>query len=86
MNPEHRFSQGFPGARPAAGLKAWVRQSQHPVAHFYAAYPEATTREVLAAIEVSERLGSFRSETRDATPAQFAAAYERLLIDPRREL
>ncbi len=79
-------SYGFPGPVPAAPLKDWVRGAEHPADHYYVACPDASTREVLSALELAGRLDSFSSETGDATPDEFHAAYERLLVDLRRHL
>lgn len=79
-------SYGFPGAVPAAPLKEWVRGADLPASHYYVACPEASTREVLSALEVAARLRSFADDAAAATPEGFHAAYEALLVDLRRHV
>jgi hypothetical protein len=74
-------SHGFPGPIPSEGLRAWIQRGALPASHHYCAYPEATTREVLAALEVSRGLDGFRRAAEDLPAEEFAAAYERLIDD-----
>jgi len=79
-------SEGFPGPLPVASLREWIDERAIPASHHYSAYPAASTKEVLAALEVKRRLRDFGERTARAGPERFAAEYERLLHDLQREL
>lgn len=79
-------SFGFPGLFPSTGFHAWVTQNSTVAGVYYAAYPETTTRGVISAMAVSERLARFRGEARQLGDAAFAAAYEQLVVDLQGEL
>ena len=75
-------SFGFPGAQPAGPFKEYIHGNDLPVAHYYSAYPEATTKEVLAALRVRSAVAGFTSATGEVTdPVAFQAAYEALLTE-----
>ena len=74
-------SWGWPGARPAGPFKGYIRRNEHDAAHFYAAYPEATVTEILAALDLRERFDAFAAGAEAMTPAEFAAAWPRFLTE-----
>jgi hypothetical protein len=73
------FESNFTGPIPSESLRAWIQRGALPASHHYCAYPEATTREVLAALEVSRELDAFRRAAEDLPAEEFAAAYGRLV-------
>ncbi|MGH9222746.1 MAG: hypothetical protein ACRD2W_02845 [Acidimicrobiales bacterium] len=79
-------SFGYPGARPTSDFIRYVGVNQFPVDHFYASYPDATTKTVRAAVRLRERVAAFQRETAHVTPEQFQAAYRRLVRDSQRDL
>lgn len=74
-------ARGFPGPRPAEAFKGYIRRNELAAAHYYCAYPEATTTVVLAALELKDRLEAFLPDTRDAGPGQFARRFDDLVTD-----
>jgi hypothetical protein len=59
-------SFGFPGANPPKGFTDYIRDVDQPMAHYYAAYPEATTTEIASALRVRDLL---RADLRPALAA-----------------
>jgi hypothetical protein len=74
-------SEGFPGPVPVKTLREWIDEGAHEASHYYCAYPQATTRQVLAALEVRRRLLEFDARTRGLEPARFADEYAALMSD-----
>jgi hypothetical protein len=71
----------FPAPPPAEPLKAWIARNSMEGGTYYCAYPEASTRMVKGALEVSSRLDALRAGAASMTPEQFEAAYSRFLAD-----
>ncbi|WP_028058756.1 hypothetical protein [Candidatus Solirubrobacter pratensis] len=71
----------FPAPPPAEPLKAWIAHNSMEGGTYYCAYPEASTRMVKGALEVSERFEALRAGAASMTPEQFEAAYRRFLGD-----
>jgi hypothetical protein len=71
----------FPAPPPAEPLKAWIAHNSMEGGTYYCAYPEASTRMVKGALEVSERFEALRAGAASLTPEQFEAAYRRFLGD-----
>lgn len=70
----------YPGLYPSSGYRDWSDDHANEVQHYYARYSNATTSEVAAALEVSERLDRF--ERRAASfddDESFRAGYHALL-------
>jgi hypothetical protein len=72
---------GYPGLYPSARYRAWSNRHGNEVHHYYAAYPEATTSEVSAALRVDERLGPFLERAGELDDEQFDVEYRRLLAE-----
>jgi hypothetical protein len=68
-------SFGFPGPRPVDPFKDYIRRNDLEVAHYYAAYPDATTTEVLSALAVSRAHDDFEQRTCGADDEAFARAW-----------
>lgn len=74
-------SWGWPGARPAGPFKAYIRRNEAVASHFYAAYPEATVTEVLAALSLRDAYDEFAASTASMTPAEFDRAWAAFLTE-----
>lgn len=68
--------EDFPGGRPTRRLIDYVNHGRVPAVLEYAAYPEATVRDIDAALTVANRIDGLRDATNDRA---FAAAYDRFL-------
>jgi hypothetical protein len=54
--------------------------------HYYAAYPQASTKMVLAALELERRFGDFATRAAELEPEEFEREYERFLSSVQRYL
>jgi len=73
-------SFGFPGPRPVGPFKEYVHANDLPIAHYYGAYPEATTKMVISALAVRAEFTEFRKKAAAITdPEEFSAAYHGFL-------
>jgi len=69
----------FPGARPTTNACSYVDDHQYPVDHFYAAYPEASTKMRIRALRLQERFEAFQAEASDLDDERFEAAYRQFV-------
>ena len=79
-------SYGFPGATPPRPFTRYIRANDRPLAHYYSAYPGATTTEIASALRVQE---GFEAKVADAAalgPVELAAAWRGFLVDVQRDL
>jgi hypothetical protein len=76
-----RWCYGFPGPIPAGPFKADIARHEFPAAHYYAAYPEASTTMVAGALEVRKKLDRLRRRARAMDAAEFDEAWREFLID-----
>lgn len=74
-------SRGFPGPVPVETLRAWIDTGVIESSHYYCAYPEASTKEILAGLEVGRQLREFNEKTRGMDAPRFATEYEALVSD-----
>ena len=72
-------SWGWPGARPAGPFKAYIRRNELVASHYFAAYPDATVTEVLAALELRDAYDAFAAESASMTPGEFDRAWTAFL-------
>jgi hypothetical protein len=72
-------SWGWPGPKPAGPFKSYIRRNEQTALHYYAAYPEATVTEILAALELQEAYGRFQERTRGMSTAEFDRAWSELM-------
>jgi hypothetical protein len=79
-------SYGFPGPVPVGPFKSWIRRNEFVASHYYSAYPEATTRTVLAALEVKGLAESLSRQAESSDPAAFRDAYRAFLEAAQRYL
>lgn len=79
-------SWGWQGARPAGPFKAYIRRNELPASHYYAAYPQATVTEILAALSLQEAYREFEARTAAMAPAEFDAEWTRFVTEVQRWL
>ncbi len=76
----------YPGAVPVGRFRGWIEKRERPSALYYAAFPEATTRSVLAALAVKEKLGAFAKNAAHLDADRFRSEYDKLLAEVQRDL
>ncbi len=76
-------SYGFPGPKPVGPFKDYIRKNDLDVEHYYSAYPEATTTEVLSALKVTAALDAFLAM---ADGDDFGARFDALLTELQNDL
>ena len=79
-------SFGFPGAKPVTGFKEYIYRNEYVASHYYSAYPEATARTVVSALELARRFEEFDRGVDGMEPEQFATAYQEFLTSVQRQL
>lgn len=79
-------SFGFPGAKPVEPFKAYIRRNEYAASHYYSAYPEASTRMILASLELEERFRAFQRSVDGGDPQRFAAEWQWFLTDMQRHV
>jgi hypothetical protein len=75
---------GVPGPLPVAPFEAYIMDQRLPVDHYYCAYPEASTKMVLAALKLRERHASLERRLSDLDDAAFATAVRAFLAHNQR--
>jgi len=73
-----------PGPLPVAPFEAYIMDQRLPVDHYYCAYPEASTKMVLAALQLRERHASLERRLSHLDDAAFAAAVRAFLAQNQR--
>jgi hypothetical protein len=80
-------SFGFPGPQPVGPFKDYIHFNDLPIAHYYGAYPEATTKMVISALAVRTAFEDFRTRAARITdPDEFRAAYNAFLTTIQHDL
>jgi hypothetical protein len=74
-----RTSHGFPGTGSVTDLAGYIGALGIRGAHCWSAYPEATVRTVLSALEVAREHGYLVRAARTAGPEEFAVLYRGFL-------
>jgi hypothetical protein len=72
---------GYPGLYPSEDYRDWSDDHANALQHYYAGYPDATTTEVSAALEVSDRLDRFVDVAGALGDDEFDRAYRNLLTE-----
>lgn len=72
---------GVPGPLPVGPFQEHILRHKLPVGNYYAAYPDSSTKMVLAALEVRRRHEDFQQRVAGMGPTEFGAAYDQLLCD-----
>jgi hypothetical protein len=83
---------GYPGARPMEPFKEFIfgkhlekDEPQH-THHYYCAYPGGSSRMIVSALVLRERLNAFAGEASSLEDEQFAASYRRFLAEVQEHL
>jgi hypothetical protein len=79
-------SFGFPGAEPPRPFTNYIRAEDQALAHYYSAYPGATTTEIASALRVSEHVGPWRRHLTGGDDGRLADAWRALLGTVQRDL
>jgi hypothetical protein len=66
----------FPLAWPIRLFKIYIRYNEYPTNYYYNAYPEASVRDIEAALNIDKLLDQFMTKTRDMDPDTFKLEYE----------
>jgi hypothetical protein len=69
----------YPGARPMERFRRFIDDHKIDSAHYWSAYPQASSRMVVSALELRERVDGFAREAASLPPDEFAAAYGRFV-------
>ncbi len=79
-------SVGYPFARPAGPLKAYIRRNQVESDHSYSAYPGASVRDVRSALELRDMVRDLVERAPSLPDEDFMAEFHRLLIGVQNKL
>jgi hypothetical protein len=79
-------SFGFPGPLPVEAFKGYIRRNEYVANHYWSAYPDATTTEIVSAERVAAALSEFSQASAGLEPDDFAAAYQGFLTSVQRDL
>ena len=79
-------SYGFPGPVPVEPFKDYIRHNEFVANHYWSAYPQATTTEIISAQRVAVALDRFRRQSATLDPDAFKAAYDSFLTSVQRDL
>jgi hypothetical protein len=72
---------GVPPPNPTKPFLGYIEEKEIPVAHYYCAYPEASTKMVRAALELKKRFDAFEQDTAGLGAELFATRYREFLTD-----
>ena len=79
-------SYGFPGPLPVEPFKKYIRHNEFVANHYWSAYPEGSTTEVISAQRVAAALDRFRRQSATLDPEAFKAAYDSFLAGVQRDI
>jgi hypothetical protein len=71
----------FPGPPPAEPLKAWIARNSMDGGSYYCAYPQASTRMVMSAIQVRKGMEKLVAESKSLSAPEFKQRYEAFLTE-----
>ena len=71
---------GVPDPLPVTAFEEYIMRERLPVDHYYCAYPEASTKMVLAALELSKRHAELAPRLEGLDDAAFAAEVRDFLV------
>ena len=74
-------ARDFPGPFRFRPVTSYIERHRHPVDHFHAAHPEATTTSIAHALELQRRFAAFERRAAGASDVRFKAEWDRFLID-----
>ncbi len=76
----------FPGLFPPEPFHQWTADNAYETAHYWTAYPEATTRDVGRALRVHTAFQRLPLPDADVAPAEFARAWHEFLAESQIDL
>jgi hypothetical protein len=79
-------SYGFPKPLPTAVFKRYIQDNETEAAHYYSAYPEATSTMIQRALVLDKQFAPLKRNAERMSPDEFAAAYRRFLTDAQKAL
>jgi hypothetical protein len=79
-------SYGFPGPIPVEPFKDYIRANEYVANHYYNAYPEATTTEIISARKVAAAVDELSARATTLDAAAFRTAYEDMLTSIQHDL
>jgi hypothetical protein len=79
-------SYGFPGPIPVEPFKDYIRVNEYVANHYYNAYPQATTTEIISAVNVAAAVDDLKRRAASLEPAAFKVAYEDMLTSIQHDL
>ncbi len=79
-------SYGFPGPLPVEPFKAYIRRNELVANHYWSAYPDATTTEIISAERLAGALHGLRQRAEGLSTSEFRDAYVDLLTQHQRDL
>jgi hypothetical protein len=72
-------SYGFPGPIPVEPFKDYIRANEYVANHYYNAYPQSTTTEIISAAKVAAAVEQLKARATTLDPVAFKRAYEDML-------
>lgn len=76
-----RGGYGIPDPLPVSRFQEYARREDIPPAHYYCAYPDASTKIIGAGLELRKRIDAFGPRVADLEPEQFEAEYKKFLAE-----
>lgn len=76
----------FPDMFPAAGFHQWTLDNAYETAHYWSAYPDATTRDVGRALRLSAAASHLSDGLGSTTPEAFERAWKSFLSENQGDL
>ena len=74
-------SYGFPKPLPTAQFKQYIQVNETEAAHYYSAYPDATSTMVQKSLKLDDTLTPLKRNAEKMKPDEFAKAYRAFLTD-----
>jgi len=74
-------SYGFPKPLPTAQFKQYINANETEAAHYYSAYPEATSTMVQRSLKLDDKLAPLKRKAEQMSPEEFAKEYRRFLTE-----
>lgn len=74
-----RWSRKYPGSQPNTPFLAYIHSCQYDTDYYYNATPGASATDVMAAVQLHDRLHALSASTVVVSPAAFRAAWEQCL-------
>ena len=69
------WSKGFPGPRPIGPFVDYIHRQQIETDYYYGAYPGASTKDVLGALDANKRYRQLAAQSATMTPDEFRTAF-----------